>query len=681
MNFEEQTSLFDVFGADTEQESIIAPDSISSTLSLSVVDAAFKGCIQTDWKQLFSGYDELYAITFSSGVNFLSKVLDRFRYAEVIFGCEGVMNEELATIMSVEIECIRQLVKSKNARKIADRLHDKTLNMYVSRAIRSHEKIYILRADDGRTRVITGSANMSGQAFYGIQRENVLKFDDEAAYKHYKDIFEQFRESCADGISHKAVVGTMEDPEYLQDNVNEIPIVKAVAGKNIVLLDDPAKDPEPDIAPEIVVSVKGLEDELKPMLPKPVKERGKLLIKGETFKAFRRKYAEHREIEKLKRKEFPKLHVDFESRSVNFNGTPLCLTPTEDAIRSDVQCVLEYMEGFNSFHGDTEQALQDYFSFLTWYFATPFIPYLRLVANKNNYNSYHFPIYGVIYGNSNGGKTTFVKFLSKLMSGVPAVCCPGSDFTKTNIENLKRGCEGLPLIVDDVGKDRFNRNMEDIIKNDSWGLMERFVNYPAVVVTSNKIPSLSRDIVKRTVRCRINIKIEQNTSAAIDRKINESINGASVGLFGEYIRRMFDEVESMVAGMCSEQIDYRPDIFEISSKILVDIISSVVDVVPNYVRTLSYADYFGDQNVGRDAIQQICAAWTSEPDRFTIDKKRNLLTYRYPENGNMYQLAYLEQELPLALNARKSGSSIVMSLDEAQKCFGQTFKKPWFFRK
>ena len=37
------------------------------------------------------GFDELYAITFSSGLQFMNKLLQKFSFAEVIFGCEEVL--------------------------------------------------------------------------------------------------------------------------------------------------------------------------------------------------------------------------------------------------------------------------------------------------------------------------------------------------------------------------------------------------------------------------------------------------------------------------------------------------------------------------------------------------------------------------------------------------------------
>lgn len=71
--------------------------------------------------------------------------------------------------------------------------------LLISRKIKSHEKIYVLKADDGRVRVISGSANLSHSAFNVIQRENITYMDNESTYEYY---CEQFKDECADNIEH-----------------------------------------------------------------------------------------------------------------------------------------------------------------------------------------------------------------------------------------------------------------------------------------------------------------------------------------------------------------------------------------------------------------------------------------------------------------------------------------------
>ena len=188
---ENQMSFIDIF----EQRNIACVSS-----NLKVVKALYTENINTDWEELFSGFDRLYAITFSSGIGFINKVLDKFQTAEIIFGCEQVMQMELAAVLSMQINSIQEFVRSKSAVKMAERLDDETLSLYVSRDTKSHEKIFIMESDSGRVRVITGSANMSASAFCGLQRENILCFDDLPAFEYYKNLFDSFKNSCSDHI-------------------------------------------------------------------------------------------------------------------------------------------------------------------------------------------------------------------------------------------------------------------------------------------------------------------------------------------------------------------------------------------------------------------------------------------------------------------------------------------------
>lgn len=86
-----------------------------STQTLKVVKALYTDTVETNWEDLFDGFDRLYAITFSSGIEFVNKVINKFSYAEVVFGCEKIIANDIAAIMSVQIDSVQRLAKSKSA--------------------------------------------------------------------------------------------------------------------------------------------------------------------------------------------------------------------------------------------------------------------------------------------------------------------------------------------------------------------------------------------------------------------------------------------------------------------------------------------------------------------------------------------------------------------------------------
>ncbi len=661
----DQMSLFD-----------FAPKEMEASLDgkLKVVKAEFKNVVNTDWSELFEGYDELYGITFSSGIKFMEKVLDKFQYAELIFGCEDILNNDIAAIVSMQAVTVEQLVKSKIAKRLSERLKEDTLDIRVSRDTRSHEKIFILRAKDGRTRVITGSANLSASAFLNRQREDIICFDDEDAFEYYKNRFDTFRENCADEVSDKVICAIKDNSDYIRENIDEVPIIRTIEKKNIVILEPSAPSEEV----EIVADIKGLESEIKPLIPKQKEENGKVFLTGESTRTLKRKYKEHVQQNIVKKKVLPKLHIDYELKKLTFNGKEQNMSPDNSYIKSDINALMEYIDSLSDFYGNTEVAKISYFKFLNWFFCSPFMPYLRYVGTKYNYATIDFPTFGILYGDSNGGKSTFTKLLSKMLCGQKIPINSNSDFTASNISDLKCACEGLPVIIDDLSKAQYDAHYEKVFKDDNWGIKDHFINYPAIVITTNKVAALKQDISKRVVACRIDIKIDKETGAYNAKRINESIKQVTNAFYCEYVRRMLEVIDTTVSHMTEDDANYFPDILKESSKTILDIVKEYHGEVPIYMNELNYADYFGDLAVGHGAIERIKDAWHTEPKQFKIDAKKNQLIYSYPDGGRYYELTYLFQELPPVLEAKLVSKSIIMNLSAAREVFDEKFKRGIF---
>lgn len=64
------------------------------------------------WQELFEGFDEMYVITFSTGIEFTLQLLDKFKYSEIIYGCEAVLPPGISAVMAVETEMISKIVKN-----------------------------------------------------------------------------------------------------------------------------------------------------------------------------------------------------------------------------------------------------------------------------------------------------------------------------------------------------------------------------------------------------------------------------------------------------------------------------------------------------------------------------------------------------------------------------------------
>ena len=88
----------------------------------------------------------LHAITFSSGVKFVFRLLEMFQKAEIIFGCEAVMSYSLQEIMAYQSKLLERLRNNMPAveSNFLNRIDAGEVKLFVARGQLSHEKIYLL---------------------------------------------------------------------------------------------------------------------------------------------------------------------------------------------------------------------------------------------------------------------------------------------------------------------------------------------------------------------------------------------------------------------------------------------------------------------------------------------------------------------------------------------------------
>ena len=483
--FEEQISLF---GDDISDPK---PDNRNR---IDVAKLDFVAGESVSWEKLFSEYDTLYAITYSSGISFICELLSLFEKAEIIFGCEQVMSYSVCEVVAFQSKLIEKINENKSQKILINRIKDNSLKLRVARKKLSHEKIYLLSAADGRKRVVMGSANMSHQAFSGRQRENIAYIDGDDAYEWYMSVYNSLKEESTDDITEKAIL--VADG---CDNVDELPISQTVK-MNKALAITPDKEMFDDV--QFALDVSKLSAKISCAKPKADK-KGKILLSPTTITTMRSQLIEAREREQEKRKEYPQLVVDSINGTVELNDKELDLSPAKDDVKHDVDLFLQYMKGYEIFHGDFAYMQQRYYEFANWFFCSPFMAVMRDTARRYNQPLLPYPIFGLVYGQSKAGKTSFLETLLKMMIGQKTrISAP--EFTRKSIDGLRYEVKGAPIIVDDLTQTRFSQHAVETIKNDDFGLSDMMLNYPAVVISANEdIKAVAQEITRRTVICRV----------------------------------------------------------------------------------------------------------------------------------------------------------------------------------
>lgn len=630
------------------------------------------------WEEMFDGFDEIKAITFSSGIDFMVKLLSKFEHGEVIFGNRIVVNNDIAFIMAYEEKLTDEILKNKSSKELFKLKEENKLNIYISKGIKSHEKIYLLKSKEGKYRVITGSANMSFSAFKGnLQRENIIYYDSKNAYDYFLDRYKKYKESCSDEFTKEKYKALILDPKSLKENLN-IPIINTIEKEKLVTIEPVTNEEEIDDT-EFVLVVNENANNLKPYLPKklPKTSSGLKYITADDIRVVKQKYKEKIKRIKIKQERYPKLHIDYDNKKIFINDEELNLNPSMLSIKQDLQYYMDYLDKFSLFTTNEEELTkfkEKYWKFTVWFLASPFFPYLRYMAKEYNYSGeILFPTFAILYGNSNGGKTSFSKFLGKMVSGKSIEKVEKEAFTQTRVLNLKANNEGVPIIIDDITGSIWSKNKENVIKNDDFGLEEKNVNYPSIVLTTNSVPSLEDYISKRVCVFYINQSIDKEQMLGTDQFINITTKQITNNFWKEFARRMFEKIDDLITEM--ENGIEIPDIFKIASSTIIDIMKEHELKIPNYIHVVSCVkDYFSSSTIGEKSKAEIEMAWNQgirmRRKCFKINKKENILQYILDDNNQVYnRLRNLQKELPKKLNPQIAGNSLFMNLDEANKYF------------
>lgn len=642
-------------------------DSIEEAKKLTVVELDFINNYQTNWSELFKGYSNLYAITFSSQLSFIEKVIRTFDYAEIIFGNESVMSSDIASALSYQQEVIQQISDSKPSirKKIIDRISDGTLKLLVAKEKLSHEKIYLLTDGADNFKVLTGSANLSYAAFSGYQSETINELKTETAFNFYFERFQVLRDQSTNKIDEKNIIKFRTN---IMDNIENLPIANDSKDRN---------------AYEVLTISNNQEELLTYSVLKNKLELKKYMSDEKTVKSsinnfiskIKQKYESVNSIKNgVPDKKLPELEIDYNNRNIYLTGRKLDLNPNDEDISKDISCFFEFMRGYEKFNGTKEDifdAQSRYYSFANWFFISPFLSHLRLLSHKNNKKPDPYPVFGLLYGNSKAGKTSFLSTLLYFMIKSNPLM-PASDFKAKAINDIRYNTKGVPIIFDDMVANRFTQHAGEAIKNDLYGFNDGLNNYPAIIISANEdVKVVTQDIARRIVTCRVSIGLD-TTEAMKNNSIRRIQKNISTAFYRKYLGLVLEKLDEFTAPLFDESTDNLVDAFKFSSEILLQLFEKYSkEPVPNYVKTFSIDDYFSERITSTYAIKAITDAYRYNPRSFTVDKKSNKLQYR---NADIFELNRIKKELPDSLQSKVTQNILIMDFEKAKSFFDIDFK-------
>lgn len=659
-----------------ENETIVLT---SGEPKLPVARFEFKESSQKSWEELFDGFDSLEAITYSSGLTFINKVLEKFKTATIILGSDKTISMELNQIMAFQTATLQDLNKLYNKKhsRVHQMLKEESLHFWIAKSKMSHEKLFILKnSETGNTRIIFGSANFSYNAFSNTQRELISYTEnDTSAYKYFKAQFEALQEICCDIIPYEKIIEI-----HKNEDIEDLPFAQKLLSNpdeehvKELLIVEPQIHDEDEI--RFVLDVQNLSKTFKQFTPTQPKTKV-LKVLPETIIKIARKIQIKFKDDEENNIHNPEFVYDIENISATFNGKMLDLNPSKENIKNDCELFLEYMKGFSQFYGETELMQKEYYKFVVWFFSSPFMAKFRLIANLADKVLDPYPVFSLVYGSSKAGKTTFVKTLYKMTFGIKKLSHAG-DFTTRQVEGMKRSVKGIPLFYDDVISKNFNEYGVKLIKHEDFGLDEYLDNYPCVVITGNEdIKAVEQYVSRRVALCHVTCGITnmQLIKNSIAKTIQKKIGTA---LYREYLRRMMERLPDAMEQLKDENHKEIVDLIAISSEVLNEILlENTSEILPDFMNHVSLENFFDEHQTSATAIQAIQECWKTSSEMFNVFRKKNILQIKY---GNHWEALTMKKQLPPNLCPEVSGIYLKIKLDAAEEFFDIHFKKHFWWK-
>ncbi len=643
---------------------------------------------------LFSGFNSIKAITFSYELSFIDSIMEHFDYGEVLLGADFIvqndkkLNNYMAEVFTNSYEALQQI---KPKKKLANMLKEGTVEFRTPCFVMDHRKIYLLKSDDGRTRVITSSANMSNGAWNGDHMEHYEYDDSLYCYEEYEKDFETVWNDSQE-IPY-SVVSSKKADDYIEGNV----IIKEVkeTGQAIVL-----QEPKDIISYERVkysIDHEKIKEEYKALvsdvnmkadaktglfqlLPDSIKK-----IEHSVKKLKQRKYGIH-EIERP----YPQMKIDYEDSIVTLEDIPMNLSPSDEEVRNDIDNFITIFNNFDVFVGDTARLKENHFKLINAIFTSPFNAKLRCTAMIKNVTNTSLPLLLLIASETaNCGKTFIVNTALKMMTGLELPAYNKANCKKEDVTRIQATGKCVPVFIDELDN-KYLANIKDIIKHPEECEESQREEQPMIIFASNDVTEPDETLRKRMVFLRFDGALPSDIDqSAYKGKGNALIRRMGTGLYRKYLSRMVKEVGSILDYITiSDDIpdEYYPDLMKISSEILISIFREYGYEIPSYMKPLTWNnDYSINADfISRDALDEIFSLYSRKREIFKIAKDTITIEMGLDKNSERKCVSWkntLPAELKTEYIKTRDCNRIVLDRSELEKRLKMKFGVFHLFRK
>lgn len=573
-------------------------DNLSDKLLVTQIKTVNQELLSFD--DLVIGYDTIKIIIFSYSLSFIESIINKFKYIELIIGADFIYqnDSDLNDLEAIVLGCAKHtntdIAKlAKKYPKILEKLKSKDLVIRISRVITDHRKLYLLsNSTNDKTRVISGSANLSFGAWGGSQMENIYYDDTKLGYEIYSRDFKSAMNNSSD-ITYDTLIADSDD--YVASN----PILADNKTKIVNTLFANIQDKENfNKRIDYVIELNKESEIYNQMLKKTKvirKSDGMRVLEPKLIKSFTKQQDKFKAAiisNNIETMPYPSLKFDFANDVILYNNEPLII-PDETSIKSDIDVLLNIFKNFDNFIGDIDNLKATHFKLLNAMFCSPFHAPMRCIAYSYGRVSMAMPLWLTIASSTAScGKTFMTKAIMRMMTG--KMIEPFSGATQATLDDIKKyqSCIlGFPVVIDELKSfQHIGNHLKDATICEKLG----FKNMPMLVFTTNSISNPDEPYRKRMIDLQLTARFPSNEDETKARaKAEVILSKLSSAFYRAYLTKIFDVVKSEIDYMIGDvPDDYYPDLLNLSSKVLIDMFKEYGYDIPAYIKELKYSiDY------------------------------------------------------------------------------------------
>lgn len=571
-------------------------------------------------------FDEISIVTFVSSPRFFFEKVKPFKKVTLILGIED--NDSISRFY-LDPVAQNEFYKDADDETISN-IKDGNLQIFFSPLNTSiHTKLYLLKnSTTGAARVILGSANFTENALAGKRQfEEILVYDDSyngALTRFYEERFSYILSICVDFVPERLKKKLKDGTSFVNINLGEEDYIDAIKD-NVKRINQTISVTE-ETARELDILKKGLHDQeeriekglesvnrTKTIFEAVSKNKnGVTAIITPSEVARKKDTIISRTFTKEVKKEFSDKRVSLQyvpgSESI-FRQDKASGHSVDYAVKADVELIKEklillgkFISAYDKFTiNNVSETKLRIFETVLYSFVSPYIwkmreEYARL-DNKDEARA-AVPVFLLIAGLSQSGKTHLIKFISKIIGNGgqyyhytrQSKLSSLDHISPQIIDNFLYEENLTPVFVDEITKEYFSSQSSASSNYMGEDYVKKIANtregkFPAVLATSNTDFSANAQVMRRIYYIQLNNPFDPERKSETAKYFNDIYETFGTELFQDFQYRIAQKFKE---GLTFDQEDF----LSIGRSVFLDYFNETSLQIPQWFSTGRIDDYY-----------------------------------------------------------------------------------------